>query len=142
MGNNDNNLVPFQNGDDPRRNVNGRPKGSKNLATIIRELEDEQFDWSQIPIKDQSKLKKLLKDFGPVGSPFRVVVYKALFDSIFGKPPEKASAREWLRKAGYGDKVDVTSDGKRIQSPLIISTIQPRHVEPEIETEVSDGPAK
>lgn len=125
-------IIPWKPGQSG--NPAGKRKGTKNLATIIRELEDEEFDWSIIPIKDQNKMKKLLKDFGPVGSPFRVIVLKALFDSIFGKPAEKASAREWLRKAGYGDKVDVTSDGKRIQSPLVISTITPRHVEPESET--------
>ena len=34
-------------------NPNGRPAGSKNLATIIRELEDENFDWSLVPIKQR-----------------------------------------------------------------------------------------
>lgn len=131
---NDQNLVPFKEGDDPRRNTKGRPTGSKNLATIIRELENEEFDWSIVPIKDRKKLQQFADELGPVGSPFRVIVLKAVLDSIFGRGQEKIAAREWLRKAGYGDKIDVTSDGKRIQSPLIISTINPRHAETENET--------
>ncbi len=31
-------LKPFQSGHDPRRNTNGRPKGSANISTILKEM--------------------------------------------------------------------------------------------------------
>lgn len=105
-------------------NPNGRPKGRRNLATIIRDLmEDPDFDWKNVPIKDKDKARE-------IGSPWEAIVHTAMAQAWTGNK----DAREWLRKAGYGDKIDVTSDGKRIQSPLIISTIQPRHVETKDET--------
>lgn len=131
------NLVPFKKGYDARRKGNGRPKGSKSLATIIRELENEEFDWNILPTKDREKLEEFVESFGPIGSPFRVIVLKAVLDSIFGNPTEKASAREWLRKAGYGDKLDVTTKGKKIEAPLVVSTIKPRDAEPIPETETT-----
>ncbi len=32
-------------------NTKGRTPGTKNLSTIIKELEKEDFDWSLVPIK-------------------------------------------------------------------------------------------
>lgn len=121
-------------------NPSGRPKGRRSLATIIRELEDEQFDWDRLPFKNNPELQNLVSQLGPMGSPFRAMVYRAMLDSVVGKPAEKASAREWLRKAGYGDKLDITTDGEKIQSPLIISTIKPREdAQPLPETETTEG---
>lgn len=31
-------LKPFQSGHDPRRNVNGRPRGSRNISTTLKEM--------------------------------------------------------------------------------------------------------
>jgi len=119
---NEENLKPFVEGDDPRRNTNGRPKGGKNLATIVRELEAEDFDWSKVPIKQKDAVKSM-------GSPWRAIVFTAVAKAVSGD----VKAMEWLRKSGYGDKLDVTSNGKEIQSPLIISRISPRNAETEVE---------
>ena len=89
-------------------NPNGRPKGSKNLATLIRELENEDFDWKHVPIKNKDAVMQM-------GSPFRAIVMVALGQAISG---DKA-AREWLRKAGYGDRLDVTSDGEKLKVALV-----------------------
>ena len=115
---NEENLKPFVEGDDPRRNMKGRPAGGKNLATIIRELEAEDFDWSKVPIKQKDAVKSM-------GSPWRAIVITAVAKAVSGD----VKAMEWLRKSGYGDKLDVTSNGKEIQSPLIISRISPRNAE-------------
>lgn len=120
---NEENLKPFKEGEDPRRNTQGRQKGSKNLATIVRELEAEDFDWSKVPIKQKEAAKA-------IGSPWRAIVYTAIGMAMSGN----VKAMEWLRKSGYGDKLDVTSDGKKIQTPLIISEIKPRHATTETET--------
>jgi len=90
-------------------NPNGRPKGTKNLATIIRELESEDFDWTHVPIKNKEAVMQM-------GSPFKAIVMVALGQAISG---DKA-AREWLRKAGYGDKLDVTSNEQTIQAATIV----------------------
>lgn len=130
------NLVPFPKG--TSGNPNGRPKGSKSLSTIIRELESEEFDWKLFP-KHSRELKDFIDLSYPIGSPFRAIVYRALLDAIGGKGVEKVAAREWLRKAGYGDKLDLTSKGQRIkQEPVIVSTIKPRHAQ--AETETTDSP--
>src|SRR5690554_3544401 len=85
---NEQNLKPFIGVDDPRRQ-NGRPRGAKNLATIVRELENEDFDWSQPYIK-QKNLS---------GAPWRAIVAVALSQALDGN----ILASEWLRKAAYGN---------------------------------------
>lgn len=124
------NIVPYQFKPGESGNPSGRPKGSKSLATIIRELENEQFDWSIIPKHG----KKFQERFAHMGSPFRVIVMVAALQAIRGD--EKA--REWLRRAGYGDKLDLTSDGKKIEAPLVVSAIQPRYATT-TETETAEG---
>jgi hypothetical protein len=47
----------------------------------------------------------------------------SMLNRAFGKPEEK---------------IDITSDGKRIQQPAVISTIAPRNAEPETEPTESD----
>jgi hypothetical protein len=112
---NEQNLKPFTGADDPRR-MNGRPKGRKNLATLIRELEEEDFDWSKIP-KLSDEAKENLKS---IGSPLKAIVLVATTQALTGNK----EAREWLRRAGYGDKLDVTSKGESI-APKIVSAIEP-----------------
>lgn len=107
-------------------NPKGRTKGTKNLATIIRELEGEDFDWSLVPIKQKDIAQK-------IGSPWRAIVYTAIAAAYSGN----VKAMEWLRKSGYGDKLDVTSAGRAILTPAIISVIGPRNAEPQAET--TDG---
>lgn len=107
-------------------NPAGRPMGRKNLATIIRELEDDNFDWSILPINQRDAVAK-------TGAPFRVVVYKALQMAIEGD----IRAMEYLRRAGYGDKLDVTSKDREIRPPLIVSTIVPREAIPDSSQDIS-----
>lgn len=110
-------------------NPNGRPVGSKNLATIVRELEADDFDWSKVPIKQKEAAKQ-------IGSPWRAIVYTAIGMAMSGN----VKAMEWLRKSGYGDKLDITTKGKEIQQPAIVSVVQPRvtqDVEDTAETEAS-----
>jgi hypothetical protein len=106
MANNPNatdNLIPASKGE--VRNPNGRPKGSKNLTTIIKELEDEKFDWSKVPEKQSDAIKAL-------GSPWRAITYVAMQNAIKGN----VQAAEWLRKSGYGDKMDVTTGGQPLKA--------------------------
>jgi hypothetical protein len=101
-----NNLTPPQLGE--VRNPNGRPKGSKNLSTLIKELENEQFDWSKMPVRQSAAVTAL-------GSPWKAITYVAVVNALKGD----TKAAEWLRKAGYGDKVDVTSNGETLKTALV-----------------------
>ena len=115
---NNSNLKPFTGANDPRRS-NGRPKGRKNLSTIIREFEDENYDWSKIPKKG----KKLSEYFKEVGAPWRAIVIAAMLQALKGDN----NAREWLRKSAYGNNVDVTTEReRRIEAPIIVAKIKPR----------------
>lgn len=89
-------------------NPDGRPVGSKNLASIIKDLEDPLFDWSLVPIKQKDAAKK-------IGSPWRAIVYTALGKAYSGD----VKAMEWLRKSGYGDKLDLTTLGKELPTPIL-----------------------
>lgn len=120
-------LAPHQWKEGQSGNPNGKQKGTKNLSTIVKELlENENFEWDLLPTKARDFSKKI----GLPGKAIAIVAYiKALSGNV--------QAMEWLRKTGYGDKVDITSDGKQIEAPLIISTIKPRDVISETETEAS-----
>jgi hypothetical protein len=105
------NLKPFTGIDDPRRQ-NGRPKGSKNLATVVRELENEDFDWSKIP----SKRKNLS------GSPWQAIVYTAIAKALKGD----IRAMEWLRQSGYDNKLVVEHQETYFRPPVVISSHDPK----------------
>lgn len=95
---NEQNLTPVQPGQ--VLNPNGRPKGSKNLSTIIRELEAEDFDWSLVPIKQKDAARQ-------IGSPWRAIVFTAVAKAYSGD----VAAMKWLKDSGYGSQVDITSGG-------------------------------
>lgn len=82
-------------------NPKGRPKGRRSLSTIIRELGEgaDKLNWELMP----DDAKDLQKKYGDV-LPFEAIVYVAMGQAVKGDQ----QAREWLRKAGYGDKLDIT----------------------------------
>lgn len=109
MANNPNardNLIPATKGE--VRNPNGRPKGSKNLSTIIQELEADDFDWSLVPIKQKEAAQK-------IGSPWRAIVFTAVAKAYAGD----VAAMKWLKDSGYGSQVDITSGGEKLNVALV-----------------------
>lgn len=96
---NEQNLTPIKKGQ--VLNPNGRPKGSKNLSTIIRELENEDFDWSLVPIKQKDAAKK-------IGSPWKAIVYTAVAKAYSGD----VQAMKWLNDSGYGKKYEIEHSGE------------------------------
>lgn len=89
------NLKPFKPGQSG--NPKGKPKGTKSLSTIIRELEAEDFDWSLVPVKQKEAMQK-------IGSPWRAITFTAVAKAASGD----TRAMEWLRRAGYGDKMELS----------------------------------
>lgn len=114
-------------------NPKGKAKGSKSLAVIVRKLEEEDFNWDLVPVTGISKEKAK-----KIGAPWKAIVFTALAKAYSGD----VKAMEWLRKSGYGDKLDITSGGKEIVQPLIISTIEPRNVTDKEEATVGSEPSE
>jgi hypothetical protein len=97
------NLKPFEEGDDPRRNTNGRPVGSRNWANVVQELlEDEQLAEKMLTQKP-SYWEVLKRKDGA-----NLIVTAMMARAVSGD----TKAAEWLRKTGFGDKIDVNLNAK------------------------------
>lgn len=75
-------------------------KGYKSLHKILKELEADKFDWSKTPLKRPEAMKK----YG--NTAWEVIVARAAAQAAQGD----RHAREWLRKAAYGDRIKVDGD--------------------------------
>lgn len=86
---NEENLKPFKKGKDPRRNLDGRPKGSRSRSTIIREHLETWIDTKdpftgemvKVQVVDAMVLS-MLRECLKKGS---VQAFKELMDSGYGK---------------------------------------------------------
>jgi len=108
-------------------NPAGKPKGTKSLSTWIKEmLNDENFE-ALLP-----DAREGYKEFK--GRAVEAIIKTAMVRALAG---EKES-REWLAKYGYGTKIDVTSDGERVQiAPLVVSDIAARDDDAPAEAQAS-----
>ena len=84
-------------------NPNGKPKGSKHISTHIQEmLNDPDFE---LKLKDGKILK---------GRPMDAILQTAIAKAVSGD----MRAFDMLGKYGYGTKLDITSEGEKIQPIL------------------------
>lgn len=98
---NEKNLKPWKPGQSG--NPNGKPKGTKHLSTRIQNiLQDENFSQK---LSDGTVLKG-----APVEVILRVLVVRAAEGDL--------RAFDLLGKYGYGNKLDVTSDGQQLPTPI------------------------
>lgn len=97
---NEGNLIPATKGE--VRNPNGKPKGTKNLSTWIKELlNDEEFETYLIDGK-----KGLIEYKGaPTKALIKVAIHRALHDEKNG-----VKWAEWLAKYGYGMALKLSGD--------------------------------
>lgn len=99
---NDQNLVHVQPGQ--VLNPNGRPKGSKNLSTWIKDLlNDENFE---TPMLD-SKQGVITYKGAPIKAIISVAIHRAIHDEKNG-----VKWAEWLGKYGYGIALKLEEDHK------------------------------
>lgn len=118
------NLKPFEPGQSG--NPDGRPKGIQNWSTIVREL-----------LEDTNLAEKLLNkkpgwwDALPNKNAGNAVVTAMIINAMGGD----TKAATWLRKTGYGDKLDIVSNGKRLKSVAIFDmrSGQPMQLSPVIQ---------
>ena len=83
--------------------------GSRHLSTIIREVL-ENIDWAKTTLKNKDELKRLYGNKG-----WDAIVYVATTKAMAGD----AKAMEWLAKHGYGQNIDITSNGETIKGAII-----------------------
>jgi hypothetical protein len=92
-------------------NPAGKPKGAKSLSTIVRRL-----------LADEQLLDTLWGDKKPDW--FEALPNKRVADAIVVIMVIKAldgdmRAADWLRKTGYGTKIEVESDSQLIPIPIL-----------------------
>jgi hypothetical protein len=92
-------------------NPAGKPKGTKSLSTIVRRL-----------LADEQLLDTLWGDKKPDW--FEALPNKRVADAIVVIMVIKAldgdmRAADWLRKTGYGTKIEVESDSQLIPIPIL-----------------------
>jgi uncharacterized protein DUF5681 len=88
------NLTPFPKG--VSGNPKGRPKGIKNWSTVVQQLLADETLMDKI-----SKSKPSYWDELPNKNAANAIVVAMIIEALKGKK----DAAEWLRKAGFGDKL-------------------------------------
>lgn len=84
-------------------------KGSKHLSTLIRKT-ISNIDWDKTNLKNKEELRKKYGNNGWVA-----LVYVAQTQAMAGD----AKARDWLSKNGYGTKIDITTDGEKLNKIVV-----------------------
>ena len=90
-------------------NPAGKPKGTKHLSTLIREI-GENIDWSKTTLKNKDQMKELYGNNG-----WKAIVYVAMTKAMAGDP----QAMKWLAENGFGKNIDITSGGEKINVALV-----------------------
>lgn len=92
------NLKPFKGGDDDRRNIAGRPPGTKNRSTIARKILEMKALYSDVDFKRLKELYPELEKSMTVEEMCTIIqvdkaikdkdttAYRALMDSAYGAP--------------------------------------------------------
>lgn len=108
---NDENLIPAKKGE--VRNPKGKPKGTLNWSTVVKRLLDDEEFYQKI-LATNKKSPEWLK-YIPTKNAAHAIASAMMVKAMSGDK----KAADWLRKTGFGDKVDVTTDGKPLNVALV-----------------------
>lgn len=92
-------------------NPKGRPKGIKSFANVVRQLLADENILDKLTNSKNTKWIDALPTKNPANAVVAAMVVKALEGD--------AHAADWLRKTGYGDKLDITTDGHELPVPIL-----------------------
>lgn len=95
------NLIPAKKGD--VRNPKGKPKGTVHWSTIVKQVLEDEAIFEAVLASSSKRpawVDKLNKKNG-----LNAIVVAMLARAMSGDN----RAADWLRKTGYGDKIDITS---------------------------------
>lgn len=111
---NEQNLNPFQKGHDPRRQK-GRKKGSRNTATIIRDLLETDLKYIK-----SSQIRKLVEKYDS----------RTIREAIVGSMAEKAldgnlKTVQWL--FDYMDKDDLLANSPFTANKIVVEVVNPKN---------------
>ena len=124
--------------DDPEKRANqlanlktdagpGRPKGSKNWSTVVKELLNDEQVFEQIMSATDPKYRPPWLQATNTKTLMQAITIAQSLKAMGGKGGHFAA--EWLRKTGFGDKIDITSNGETLKiEPVVVSSIKPRNI--------------
>lgn len=105
------NLIPPKKGE--VRNPKGKPKGTKHLSTLIRNIGDD-IDWNKTTLKDREAMQKR---YGK--NAWEAITYVAFTKAMSGDD----KAMRWLADNGFGKHLDITTDGEKLNSVALVEFI-------------------
>lgn len=91
-------------------NPDGKPKGAKHLKTLIQEI-GNNIDWNKTTLKDKDGMRS---KYG--NNAWEAITYVALTKAMAGDP----KAMDWLSKNGYGQNIDVTTGGEKLEGLVVV----------------------
>lgn len=95
----------------------GRKKGSRSLSTVVRKIGERPINWDLMA--DNAKTLELKARFRK-RTAFEAITIVATEQAMRGDN----QAREWLRRAGYGDKMDVTTNDESLNATAVVPVSQ------------------
>jgi len=105
------NLKPFNSETARLAGQKSSKKGTRHLKTIIQEI-GNNIDWNKTTLKDKEGMRA---KYG--NNAWEAITYVALTKAMAGDP----KAMDWLSKNGYGQNIDITSDGEAL--PILVRFI-------------------
>jgi len=103
------NLKPFDSDSARKAGQKSSKAGSKHLKTLIQEI-GNNIDWDKTTLKDKAQMKALYGN-----NAWQALTYVAFTKAMAGDP----KAMDWLAKNGYGQNIDVTTNGKELPTPIM-----------------------
>jgi hypothetical protein len=105
------NLTPFTPDNAAEMGAKGgaNKKNSKHLKTLIQEI-GNNIEWDKTTLKDKAQMKAMYGN-----NAWKALTYVAFTKAMAGDP----KAMDWLAKNGYGQNIDITTGGEKLNIALV-----------------------